>query len=382
MHKKYTYICCMNKRFFVIVKKVMISFFVVLLFFVLPILPFWKNDIQSVFGNRNKFQGLIEIWNIDSFESGMVSKSSFLKSVATKFQERHKGLNFMIRNVSSQELVYLLEAGERPDLVSCSYGVACDVQNIIKPFSQKFDVEDVFLNAGKSGEKQFGVAWCFGMYYLISTEKHLFEAGVGDEDFDLISNAFLLGYEKVNKKNTKVVYSLGFGAGEFLLPQMALASYNNIEKPADKKYVFFDGEKEQSPYIAFTKFSLGESVVLLGGQRDFFRTVSKVKQGGFQGVIVEPLERFSDQVQFMFLCDGGGVEKEKLAEDFVFFLTSKNIQETVLETGMFSTSKSVKRVIKNGVICDITLDKLSDLTLNNVFVTKSQLAGFREKFEL
>ena len=376
-----------TKKVFKVVRKIMLSFFVVLLFFVLPLFSPYNEDLSVMYGvfvgKKSEFQGMLEIWNVDTFESGTASKSSFLSYASKEFQKNHKGLYFMIRNVSKQELVNLLEIGEKPDLISCSYGVAESVKAELKPFSKNVSLQKDFLEAGKLEGKQFGLAWCYGIYFLISTPEKLEQAGVDDvEKFDIINKALTLGFEKKLKKETKKVYSLSVGFGDFLLPQMALRSYNNIEEPAKGDLCVNQERSAQSQYLAYSRFVSGESVMLLGSQRDIFRMEQRVNQGKIQSVISTPLCEFTDLVQFMFLCETGNSIKEKIAEEFSYFLLSKQIQKKISRIGMFSPVISPKEMYKQGVICDILPEKFSVNIKNDVFLTETEIAGLREKFKL
>lgn len=376
-----------TNKVFKIVRKVILSFFVVILFFVLPLFSLSQEDLSVMYGTfvgkKSELQGMIEIWNVDTFEAGTASKSSFLTYASKVFQKNHKGLYFMIRNVSKQELVNLIESGERPDLISCSYGVASKIKDIIQPFSKTPEMQSDFLEAGQIDGKSFGLAWTYGSYFLISTSEKLELAGVEDvQNFDLVQNALSLGYEKQLKKGSKTIYSLSLGEGEFLLPQMALASYNNVEVPANKELAFNSEKISQSQYLAYSRFVAGESVVLLGSQRDVFRMENRVSQGKIADVVCQPLSEFSDLVQFMFLCDTGNTLKEKIAEEFGCFLLSKEVQKELSKIGMFSPVLNVKEMYFDGVISDILPENFCICVKNNVFVTENEIAGLREKFRL
>ena len=84
-----------KKKVFKYLKRMFISIVAIVLIVCLPSVKLKENDdlakIYSIFlGAKSKYQGIIEIWNIDGFESGKVSKDKILNNIAEKFQEKNK----------------------------------------------------------------------------------------------------------------------------------------------------------------------------------------------------------------------------------------------------------------------------------------------------
>ena len=53
----------------------------------------WSNVLSNkFFGKKAEYQGVITLWNVDTFEGGSASKTSFLENVSLKF-EKEKKLN-------------------------------------------------------------------------------------------------------------------------------------------------------------------------------------------------------------------------------------------------------------------------------------------------
>ena len=78
-----------------IFKKIVLSVFVVMLIVTLPTVKVYQDDnferiYRAFLGDKLNFQGMIEIWNIDTFEGGKESMSSILKKVAGDFQKKNK----------------------------------------------------------------------------------------------------------------------------------------------------------------------------------------------------------------------------------------------------------------------------------------------------
>ena len=53
----------------------------------------------SFIGKKSDYNGVIELWNIDSFESGTKPKNAFLQQCASRFQNENKGVYVVVRNL-------------------------------------------------------------------------------------------------------------------------------------------------------------------------------------------------------------------------------------------------------------------------------------------
>lgn len=356
--------------------------FAVFLLIFLPTINLKFNDDLSLIygtfvGEKSKYQGIIEIWNIDTFESGSKSKSSYLNEVALDFQKKFKGCYVMVRNLTEIECGNLIKSGEFPDLFSCSYGVA----EKIKPYLQKFDNQDFnlrqnFLTAGKVNEELFGVAWCCGLYSLISTKKSLENAKVLDIDnVSMIENAFNLGYSKTGKK-TKLIYSLSFSEKNYLMPLQAIKTYNDKEEFLISE-LSFNTKTSFSQYDAYINFLLGNSTLLLGSQRDIVRIEKRESNGKIQDVIIEPLLKFSDLVQFMFLAKTEDSVKFEYIQKFVKFLTNEKNQLKVANMNMFPTTK-IEFLMQNKYLKTIKIENLENIFINNAFIEISEIKKLQQ----
>ena len=147
-----------------ILKRLMLTIFVAILIVVLPSVNLAaNNDLSKIYevflGSKSKYQGIIEIWNIDSFESGIISKQKFLTDVSEKFKSKNKGLYFMIRNLTETECINLLNQGKQPDLVSCSFGVAEKFKEYVCgfDFNVSENIDSAAMNAGIVDGEQVGI---------------------------------------------------------------------------------------------------------------------------------------------------------------------------------------------------------------------------------
>ncbi len=376
-----------KKAIKIIVRSVYLAIVVVLLV-TLPFIGLKKDEnlemIYGVFvGKKSKYQGMIEIWNIDTFEGGMASKTSFLKKKASIFQKQNKGLYVLVRNLSEQECLNLLMQGEKPDLFSCSYGVASELKAYLEPFSVKFqNLLENFAIAGKVGSEQYAVPWCFANYFLISSKEHLLSAKDENiENVKLKDIALSSGYIKKGKKSDKTIYSLGFGTKKYLLPNLAFMSYTNNGLNSIPDTAIIKNANNETPYSVYTKFIAGDISVLFGTNRDVFRILNRVSLGKMSDVIIEPATSGTDLIQFLMISKSDDEVKKQYVNLLAKFVVEAG-EKIFDEIGLFSCEKSEYDKNKLGVMQDITLEKIRNYTPNNIFLTKSEIEILQQKNQI
>ncbi len=320
----------------------------------------------SFIGQKSSYNGMIEIWNVDSFESGLKPKFSYLEEMAKRFQKKYKGVYVMLRNLTIGECENLIKAGTKPDLISCSYGVVEKIKPYVCAFEKSSqDVLQNFADAGKGEDgKTYGIAWCTGFYFLISTNSKLEKAGVDVESAMLNKIAFDAGYEYKAGKKTKVSKSLVFGTADYLMPKNALKAYNKA-----RSIQIQENENEElnlkSQYSAYTSFLSNDATILLGTHRDVFKMQAREENGKVSDVVCLPLADWTDLVQFSFLIKNDNKERSEMAEKFALFLTEIQNQKQLEKIGLFSVTGAKNESFK-GVMCDITLENISDCELKKV----------------
>lgn len=353
------------------------------LLIVLPLVKIQQNnDYNYIYnhfvGAKCEYQGIIEIWNIDTFESGSVSKTSLIAQFAEDFKKKNKGLHFMIRNLTETECVNLLKNGEVPDLFSCSYGVAEVIESYVQNFSIKFNLYDNFVDAGSVDGKLYAVAWCMNNYYLFSTKSNLEKAKVENfDDLILSKNIFSLGYSVQKKNGTRNVYSVDFGIKNYLLPLSSVVAYNGSGENNLLDLSYNKEQVLQTQYSAYCNFLAGNSVMLLGSARDVVRLKNREKLGKITDVVYEPLTGFSDMIQFMFLAKFDDKIKQKVCEKFVQFMTEDKSQKLVMGSGMFPVIKYDFDNQNLSAMQHIILDKIENYTFNDVFISKSSIQNLQ-----
>lgn len=367
------------------IKSVIFRLFVCILVVVMAVfLPSVKlknddnfNQIYRAFlGTKSKYHGILEVWNIDTFEGGKFSKTSVLNEISKNFQKQNLGLYVMIRNLTEQECLNLLSSGTFPDLFSCSFGVAEKIKDCVGSF-EKVDMQGVDVSACEAGivdGKQVAVPWCKSSYYLISTKERLEKAGKSDTDKLKLSDICLsLDYVKKGKKTDKQIYSLEVGCSKYLMPSKALKTYNKegVKLISDK--AIDENKMSQSSYSAYCNFVAGNSSVLFGTIRDVFRMENRVKNGKASDVIYEQVSGFSDLIQFVMISKNIAQEKRKYAERFVEFLITSDAQKNVQKSGLLSVIKSDDFVDNNSTMQNITPQNFSDYATLNIFISENEI---------
>lgn len=372
----------MKKSVKKLIKRFVLSIFVIVLIIMLPTVGLKQDSnmeliYRSFIGKKSDYLGFIEIWNIDTFESGAVSKCDILNAVASEYQKENKGTYVLVRNVSETECKNMIAKGQMPDLFSCSYGVASELKDYIEPFSCEFgEVYENLLNAGKLNDSQYGVPWCFGSYYMFSTEQKMekyFESG---QKIDLVKVALETGYDKVYKNKIETIYSLGFGTKEYLLPQKAFESYTGRGIVSDNKAVNKEKVNKFSPYDAYCDFLVGGHNILIGSQRDFIRLKNRESQGKLNGLIAQRVEGFTDLVQFAMPVKNTE-QRYKHAQEFVKKLISLKVQSSILKNGMIAVNKSVNMVKNGGIMSNITPEIIGNYKCYNVFIGKTEIRNLQ-----
>lgn len=337
-----------------------------------PLLKFSDSDdmtfLYSTFiGKKSEYNGVLEVWNIDSFESGIKSKTSFLEMTAKRFQMENKGVYVIVRNLTENEMINLLNDKQVPDVISCSYGVANNIKEYVTGFATiPENLPSNFLNAGKlkNGEV-YALPWCVGFYSLISTKAKLQKAGKYDENVKLNEIAFDSGYEFKSGKKMKKSESLVYGKGNYLMPKNAIFAYNRAES------IQTENEKQSelvfnSQYSAYSSFLSDNATILLGTHRDIVRMQTREEKGKVSDVIIQPLLNWTDLVQFAFLCKSQDLTRKKYAEKFALYLLDEKNQKNVEMIGMFPILE-IKETTYKGIMLDIIHENFSDCELKMVF---------------
>lgn len=239
-----------------------------------------------------EYQGIISIWQVDTFEGGIGSRKQFLLNVAKKFEKKHSGLLVMVSDYTVDGVRENLKNGIFPDIIS--FGAGTEVYG----FSELNLSAD--FNGGKVGEKQYAIPWCRGGYAFFGNPQLIEE----------ITNEF----DTLSISHNGVIEPL-----ISLIEEGVLVKDFTVKKPLDN----------------YVDFLSGKSKVMLGTQRDLARFNSR----GFE-VLVKPLTKFNDLYQYAVITSKD-VTKSLLSQEFLEFLISFEVQKELYSIGMFSPYYSV-----------------------------------------
>ena len=364
----------MKKKVKKCLSRVLILVLVVALFVCLPLVKIsYEDDFSQIFnafvGSKSKYQGVLVVWNIDSFESGTASKTKYIEAIARSFEKQNKGTYVLVRNLNEYECLTLLQKGEIPDIFSCSYALAAKIKDYTAPYSRFDDVEidSKLLEAGKVQDKLMALAWARGIYCLISTTEKLTLAGKTLEENQKLSSIATTSYFTIKKKNgEKKVASLTYGAGGALMPQIAFSSYTGSGLEFLSTEIVPESAASQSQYSAYATFLAGGSTILLGTQRDIARMENRVKNGKASDIIYEPLYSKCDLVQFCLLGKTENTLRQTYAESFAKQLVLEKNQLQIKNIGMIPVLSGLNPY-ENGIMKDIVAQICEDYVPFKIF---------------
>ncbi len=218
---------------------------------------------------------IVEVWNIDTFEGGKGSRTSFLNRVARRAET--DGVYFYVLSYTAEGAREAFSRGVFPDMLSFGAGLGEIAERCLPlPFSSA---------GGEVGGTCLATAWAAGKYFLFSLTDGFTEEG-----------------------NTAI--SVG-GAN---LPAVAarLSGIEGEELPSTEAYV---------------RFLNGEFRYLLGTQRDECRFLSR-------GVTVyrRELEAYDDLFQYISILSA---KKTEVCMRLVEELLSEETQKSLGEIGMY-----------------------------------------------
>lgn len=275
------YICIMKTI------RVIIATFLTFALFITLFFGAKKIDKKHPFDTPAEYKGIIKMWQVDSFEGGEGSRKQFLLGVARGFEKQNQGVLVMVTNHTVDDVFENFSKGIYPDLIS--YGNGVDLANLTQINS------DNKMKSGLIGDKEFATAWCRGGYVLIANKKS-------------------------NETVEKYISDLTVSQAQFTQPLTALLLDDYSVKEVSVK----------GPMDAYVDFVNQKTNYFLGTQRDVIR----IERRGVE-VTTYPLENYNDLYQYVSIT-GNDKIKNVIAERFINYLLSENVQKTLKSIGMFS----------------------------------------------
>ena len=231
----------------------------------------------------NDDRQILTVWQIDSFEGGVGSRTSFLKKVCNSYTTKNPNALFLVSAHTVESVKKLIERGQYPDLIS--YG-ACGIDIgsralEIKGFNEVND-------GGAPIKKRYAISWCRGNYFHI-------KRGNGGE--------LILSENLYNSS-------------------LASATYNGV---------FKDNYLVLEPLTAYRSFTAKKNVEMIGTGRDIVRLTNRKID-----FTATALSGYNDLYQYISITSNTN-EKIAVANAFIKYLLSEEVQKKLTEINMLSS---------------------------------------------
>lgn len=331
---------------FVVPLVLLVVFSVVTLLIVLPRLPQKPSEIPS-----KSYQGVLELWNVETFEGGSGSRSSWLTSRAAKFEQQHQGLFVHVTNLSVTQLQEKLDSGETFDIICYSRGVGSLVQSLLQPYTGSVaGVKSNMLLSGEVDNSVYALPLYAGSYCLFAREEQL------AANSDLLSTALTNTYTRKVGKHTYELAPLSCGFTSYNSPLSALAMSGGRGR--------ITADENITQYTAYENFVANNtSVTLLGTQRDLYRLLKREEMGKIEKLVYYPLSGYTDLVQYLSISATCG-DKVGACNEFLQYCISEAAQQTLCNINMFSVLEQTFYTQQIYTVCE---SGLASAYVPNVF---------------
>ena len=129
------------KNIFKYIIKILMSIFILLYIGIAPITIFPRLKQSQGLVNKEiqiDYMGILELWNVDTFEGGSVSRTAFLQKRAMEFEKQHTGTFIMVQSMTLEQVQLNIENGNLPDMISFGIGIGDEIINHLSPID--FDI--------------------------------------------------------------------------------------------------------------------------------------------------------------------------------------------------------------------------------------------------
>ena len=332
------------KDFFIWAFQIVLSAVVVIFTIFAPftLLPSILNAESMVNRAENfEYQGILELWHVETFEGGSVSRGALLEKEAFIFEKQHKGTYIVIKSMNLEQFNLNINLGKKPNMISFAIGVGDSFVNDLIDLDAE-DVRDDLLSYGRFGSKQVAVPYILGGYAIINSNT-----------------------KKENRQENKVV---GVGLKGATNPLKALQK-NNMQITNLYNDLLLDS------YDIYDKFVKGYFDCLIGTQRDVYRCYNRQQKGMMTDTTFSFLDGYTDLVQYVSVFKGNDIE-QRLCTQFVSQLISNDTQSKLNDYNLFSTLKNLK-LYQTDLYNDFENVLLKPLTSINVFINNEQIQDLK-----
>ncbi|MDD4211178.1 MAG: hypothetical protein PHC46_02145 [Clostridia bacterium] len=310
--------------------KTIITALLVLYIIFIPIFIFPAFILQADFINRQNtvdYYGVLELWNVDTFEGGSIGRANWLEARSIEFERANPGAFVIVRNMTEEQAILNLENGNKPSLISYGIGFGSIIANNLTNYTGLVQVRDDLLKGGMLNDTLLAVPFILGGYALIGNE-YFMEKASTENDYNLLEDVFNF----MTKENKQNIYSLTFGGNMGYNAPLALALNTSMvagENAIDEQALTLNS------YDAYVNYVENNASVLLGTQRDVYRCKNRESNNNMEPNVYEFLGGFSDLVQYISIFETDNQTKY-MCERFIEYLTSEEVQKTLSRINMFS----------------------------------------------
>lgn len=329
---------------------------VAILVWVLPHLP-----QKPLTESPATYQGVLELWNIETFEGGVGSREAWLTNKSAKFENANTGLFVHVTTLSVEQLMSKLAEGQSFDLICFSRGVGNLVKEKLAPITQNMGfVKQNYLISGQIDGKQYAVPLYSGAYCLFARAEQL----SADQ---LLSNALTQTYTRKIGKNTVELQPMICGFTPYNSPLSALAMSGGRGKA--------NVSEDITQYQAYEQFVANRTAVtLLGTQRDMYRLAQRETNGKIEQLVFAPLGAYTDLVQYVGVSVDAG-DKADSCVRYLQYLLSEETQATLSNLALFSVLEQTIYTSERYVACE---QALATVYVPNVFADESSITNQRQ----
>ncbi len=282
----------------------------------LPVTP----NVQS----GEEYEGIAELWNVESFEGGTGSRESWLKARAARFEKEHKGFFVHVSTLTAEQAEEKLRQGEGFDMVCFSRGVGESLADKLAQVESGADIRDNFLVSGQIGGVQYALPLYTGVYCLFARASMLSEDRLREE-------ALTRTYTRKVGKTEVTLAPLVCGFAPYGSPLSAPAMSGMRGS--------VQADENMTQYAAYEAFVANRTAVtLLGTQRDMFRLGQRERDGRLESLAFQPLGGYTDLVQYVGISAETGYADACAA--FTDQLLSDEAQSALAQLCLFSVTSN------------------------------------------
>ena len=331
-----------NKKKFQFIFRCFVALLVIAFTIIMPlkVIPnFLKAKSLTSESREFDFMGVLEVWHIETFEGGSVSRSSWLEKKGTEFSKLNEGCYLMINTMSLEQVKLNLESGKRPNMFSFGIGVGATISNYLSEYTGKVSVRDDLLDSGTINNKIYAIPYILGGYAIFTNNeltRNLTNVGFGTKDLNNFAVSLLLNNYKIELNN----------------------ECENIDS-----------------FTAYDRYINERIGVLVGTQRDSYRVNNRISNGKMSNQNIKYLGGFSDLIQYMAIASCN-TKEYKMCEKFIEYLQTKKVQSSLTDINMFSTIGT--KLYTSGYLNEIESQLQNNLKTINVFLNDDILTNLRK----